>query len=485
MAAKSLDRINYKATYAVILLGVTAYSLLLSMVFPALPAIQRGLHTSQATATWVLTIYLLSASICTPIVGRIGDKVGKERMLVFALTMLGVGAILAGLSTSIGMLLFARAVQGAGGGVLPLSFGIIKDEFPKERVGFAVGFTSAILAVGSGVGTVAAGPLVQHFGWRSLFWVPLAMVFAAAIMAHLFVPESPVRMPGKINWFAALLLSIWLACLLVGVSKAPTWGWGSPVVLLLFVLALIFICVWISVEWRAKHPLIDMKMMRSKPVWTNNLVAFLIGIGMYASGAILPEYLQTPTNQGYGFGLSITMSSIYQLPNIVMMFIFGLWSGGISRRIGSKPTLLIGVAASAVGYLMLAFVSSTGIEVMVAAALLGMGFGLAFSALAHLIVSSVPDNQTGVAAGMNTNIRNIGGAIGAALVSSVIAATLQADGFPRKAGYVLAFGIMGVATIGGFIAALAMPTPPDEFANESDHVFHAELAGIAGADLVD
>ena len=468
-----------------ILLGVIAYSLLLSMVFPALPAIQRGLHTSEATATWVLTIYLLSASIFTPIVGRIGDKVGKEKMLAFSLMMLGVGAILAGLSTSIGMLLFARAVQGAGGGVLPLSFGIIKDEFPKDRVGFAVGFTSAILAVGSGVGTIVAGPLVEHLGFRSLFWIPLGMVIAAAIMAHFFVPESPVRMPGKINWVAAVLLSVWLVCLLVGVAQAPLWGWGSTKVLGLFALSAIVAFIWVRVEWRSKHPLIDMRMMRAKPVWTNNLVAFLIGIGMYSSGAILPEYLQTPASQGYGFGLSITMSSVYQLPNIVTMFIFGLWSGGISRRIGSKPTLIIGVAASSLGYALLALISSTPLEVMCASGLLGIGFGLAFSALAHLIVSAVPDTQTGVAAGMNTNIRTIGGAIGAAVVSSVLAATLQASGYATHAGYRLAFAIMSLSALAGLIIALTMPKPTDEFAGEADHVFHAETAVIAGANIVD
>jgi EmrB/QacA subfamily drug resistance transporter len=479
------NRPHYKVTYAVILLGVTAYSLLLSMVFPALPAIQKALHTSQATATWVLTIYLLSAAVCTPIVGRIGDKVGKNKMLVFATLMLAFGSVLAGLSTNIATLLFARAVQGAGGGVLPLSFGIIKDEFPEDRVGFAVGFVSAMLAVGAGAGTILAGPIVQHLGFRALFWIPLGMVLVAAFLAWRFVPDSPSKMPGKINWFAALLLSIWLICLLVPISKATSWGWGSPSVLGLFAISAVVAATWIRVEWRSPNPLIDMRMMKAKAVWTNNLVAFLIGIGMYASGAVLPAFLQTPSSHGYGFSASITMSSVYQLPNIITMFIFGLWSGHISDRIGAKPTLLLGVSSSVIGYSILATVPHSVVVVMVATGLLGTGFGLAFSAIAHLIVDAVPDNQTGAASGMNTNIRTIGGALGAAVVTSIIAATLQANGFPTIAGYHLAFGFMAFFTAAGLVAAFFLPKPAHEHEHDKDHVFHAEIAAIAGANLVD
>ena len=481
----SAARPHYKVTYAVILLGVTAYSLLLSMVFPALPAIQKALHTSQATATWVLTIYLLSAAICTPIVGRIGDKVGKNKMLVFALLMVAFGSVLGGLSNNIVTLLIARAVQGAGGGVLPLSFGIIKDEFPEERVGFAVGFVSAMLAVGAGAGTILAGPIVQHLGFRALFWIPLGMVIVAAVLAGKFVPDSPSKMPGKINWFAAFLLSIWLICLLVPISKATSWGWGSPSVLGLFAVAFVVALVWIRVEWRSKYPLIDMHMMKEKAVWTNNLVAFLIGIGMYASGAVLPEFLQTPVSQGYGFGASITQSSIYQLPNIITMFIFGLSSGRISDRIGAKPTLLLGVGSSVIGYGIMTTVPSSILMVMVATGLLGTGFGLAFSAIAHLIVDAVPDNQTGAASGMNTNIRTIGGALGAAVVTSIIAATLKVDGFPTKSGYHLAFGFMALLTAAGLVAAFFLPKPEHEHEHDQGHHFHAEIAAIAGADIVD
>jgi EmrB/QacA subfamily drug resistance transporter len=480
------ERANYKTTFAVVLLGVTAYGLLLSMVFPALPEIQRDLGISESTATWVLTIYLLSASIFTPILGRVGDKVGKERMLVVALGALAVGSVVAGLSRSIDVLLLGRFIQGMGGGVVPLAFGIIRDEFPAERVGFAVGLSSALLAVGSGIGTLVAGPIVNHLNFHFLFWIPLAMVIPAAIMAHLFVPESPVRTEGRISWTAALLLSAWLVALLVGVSEAPSWGWGSPKVLSLFVLAAALIVSWLVFEWRSDHPLIDMQMMRTKAVWTTNLAAFLIGIGMYSSAVILPELIQTPAASGYGFGASILTSSLYLLPQTALMFVFGLWSGSISNRIGSKTTLVIGISFSTVGYAMLAAFHAHPGEIIVAGGLLGVGFGLAFSALAHLIVQAVPDTQTGVASGMNANIRTIGGAIGSAVVASVLASVVLGSGLPKEVGYTWSFGFMALcAGCGVLTAAFLVPTPDHDFVDEHVHQIHAEIAMVPGATIVE
>src|SRR3954452_16421800 len=156
--ASETRRTHHQVTFAVLAAGVTAYALLQSLVTPVLPTIQHDLHTSQNTVTWVLTAYLLSASIFTPVLGRVGDMVGKERMLVVSLAALALGCLLAAIAPNIGVLILARVVQGIGGAVFPLSFGIIRDEFPAARVSTAVAAISAIVAVGGGLGIVLAGP---------------------------------------------------------------------------------------------------------------------------------------------------------------------------------------------------------------------------------------------------------------------------------------------------------------------------------------
>jgi EmrB/QacA subfamily drug resistance transporter len=480
------QRVSYRATFAVLVVGVSAYALLQSLVIPALPTIQASLHTSQSAVTWVVTAYLLSASICTPIIGRIGDMVGKERMLLVTLFALAVGSVVAGVAHSIGVMVVGRAIQGIGGGVLPLSFGIVRDEFPSDKVASGIGFLAAMTAVGGGIGLIIAGPIITSLNYHWLFWIPLIVIIVAAICTKLFVPESPVRTAGSINWLAAALMSGWLVALLLGVSEAPSRGWGSPLVLGLIALAGVGVSAWITVELRSRQPLIDMKMMRATPVWTNNLVSFLFGMGMYSVIAFLPEFLQTPTNQGYGFGASVISSGLYLLPLTAMMFLVGLCSGRIAARFGSKSAVVLGSAVSCGAYVMLAFAHTEPWELYVVSTMLGIGLGLAYSAMSNLIVHAVPPAQTGVASGMNANIRTIGGAMGAAVMSTIVTSTLLHSGYPAETGYTRGFLFLAIVTALAVVAAVFIPS--DRRAATSDtrtHISHAELAIIAGGTLTE
>jgi EmrB/QacA subfamily drug resistance transporter len=479
-------RVHYQATFVVLATAVATYALLQSLVIPVLPTIQAGLHTSQNTVTWVLTAYLLSASIFTPIMGRLGDMRGKEQMLLVALGALAVGSLLSALAASMPLMLVGRVIQGVGGGVVPLAFGIIRDEFPREKVAGAVGVIAALAAVGGGVGLVLAGPIVNLLDYHWLFWIPMIVLVLAAVAAKLVIPESPVRVPGRLNWVAALLMSGWLVALLVAISEAPSWGWGSARVIGLLVVAAVLAAVWIVVESRSDHPLIDMRMMRIPVVWTTNLVAVLFGVGMYATFAFLPEFLQTPTSAGYGFGLSITQSGLILLPLSVTMFAFGVASGRLTLRFGGKRVLVAGSAISVVPFLVLVFADDHQWEIVVAMALMGAGFGLAFSAMSNLIVEGVPRSQTGVASGMNANIRTIGGSIGAAVMSSIVAANVAPGALPPESGYTHGFEFLAAAAIAAALAATRVPSglrqlSPDEL---HDAMPHAELGMVAAGTLV-
>jgi EmrB/QacA subfamily drug resistance transporter len=481
----SIDRrTDYRVTFVVLCAGVSSFSLLQSMVNPVLPTIEAALGTDQATVTWVLTAYLLSASVFTPIIGRIGDKVGKERMLVVALSALAAGSLLAAVAPSVGVLIAARAIQGIGGGVLPLTFGIIRDEFPRDKVAGAVGTSAALLAVGGGFGLVLAGPIVNALSYHWLFWLPMIMTTVAALAAFFFVPESPERTPGRINVLSALLMSTWLVTLLLAVSQGHSWGWFSPVNVSLYVATALVLPIWIWAEAHSDSPLVDMKMMRIPTVWTVNLVALLFGMGMYSMFAFLPQFLQTPNDvTGYGFGATVTESGLLLLPQTVATFLAGLFSGRLAARFGSKPLLVAGAGLTSFATLGLVLVHEQIWQLLVETTLLGLAFGLAFAALSNLIVDAVPASQTGVASGMNANIRTVGGALGSAVIASVVTANAGADGLPLESGYTNGFTVLVVTS--GLAALVAVLVPVVKARTHGLPAGQAPITAESASELVD
>jgi EmrB/QacA subfamily drug resistance transporter len=452
-------RQHYGLTFAVLAVSGGTYALLQSLVAPALPEIQRDLHTSATSVAWILTAYLLSASVFTPIVGRLGDMFGKARTLVVVMAILSLGTLLAAVSTSIELLIVARVIQGIGGAIFPLAFGIIRDEFPRERVHHGIALISAILGVGGGLGIVLAGPIVSALSYHWLFWIPLVFTVTATIATVFFVPESPVRSPGRINWVGAFLLTAWLVCLLVGVSEGSPWGWGSPKTLGLFAAAVILLLAWIRNEDRTAEPLVDMTMMRIRGVWTVNAAAVLVGAGMYSSFVLIPEFVEMPTSTGYGFGATVTQAGLFMVPSTALMLFISPIAGRLAGRVGARLPLLLGAGATCASFLMLAFAHSQKWEIYVASALLGAGIGLAFASLANLIVAAVRPDQTGVATGMNTVMRTVGGAVGSTIGATVIAGTVVGSGLPTESGFALAFTLAAAACALAGVATLLVPAP--------------------------
>jgi EmrB/QacA subfamily drug resistance transporter len=449
------DRQHPGVTLAVLSIAGLSFALLQSMVAPALPDIQHTLGTSESTIAWLLTAYLLSASVATPIIGRLGDIYGKEKSLLVVLVVLALGTLISALASSVGVMIVGRVIQGAGGGIFPLGFGIIRDEFPAPRVAGGIGLMSALLGVGGGLGIVLAGPIVDSLSYHWLFWIPLAIVVVSAVLTWMFVPESPIKAPGRINWGAAALLSGGLAALLLAVSETTTWGWGSSRTIGLIAAGLVILTGWVSVELRAEHPLVDMNVMRSRPVWTTDLVAFLLGAGMYSSFIVLPQFVETSADAGFGFGASVSGAGLFMVPSTIAMLVVGPLAGPLQARFGSRLPLICGCASAAAAFAMLAVAHSRPFEVYLAAALLGIGIGLAFAAMANLIVEAVPADQTGVATGVNTITRTIGGAFGGQVVATIIAG----GGTPTEDAFVLAFSVIAGSLVLSILAALAIPRP--------------------------
>ncbi len=452
-------RQHYGITLAVLAISALAYAVSQTMVAPALPDIQHTLGVSQNAVTWVLTVYLLTASIATPVLGRLGDMFGKEKVLLWVLVGFGAGSVVAALSHTLPLLIAGRAIQGAGGAIFPLAFGIIRDEFPKEKVAQAIGLISATFGIGGGAGLVLAGVITESLNYEWIFWVAAIVIAIAVVMTHFFVPESPVRSgSARIDWTGAALLSVGLASLLLGVSQGNGWGWGSARVVGLFALAAVVLVVWVRFETRHPEPLVNMRMMRRRGVWTTNLVGLLVGYGMFSSFIMIPQFVQTSSAAGYGFDASVIEAGLFLLPSTTVMLAAGPLSGWMGARYGARVPLLLGTLICATSFGWLALEHAYEWQFLVGTAVMGLGIGFAFAAMANAVLESVSPTETGVATGMNTIMRTIGGSIGAQIAASIVTGSLIAGTtFPKESGYTEAFAISAIVLVVAALVALRIP----------------------------
>jgi EmrB/QacA subfamily drug resistance transporter len=439
------------------LVATLAFSLQQTMILPALPAFQRAYGVSPEAAAWLLTAFLLSAAIATPILGRLGDMHGKARMLLTALALFAAGSALAAVAGSFAVVLLGRTVQGTGGAIVPLAIGIVRDELPRERVAVAIGLLSSMLGIGGGAALVLAGLLVDHLGIGWLVWSGCIVTALAAVGTWAFVPESPVRTPARLDLAGAALLSVTLVALLLGVTEGNRLGWGSPAILALFVGGLATGGVWLAWEERCPEPLVDVRLMRRREVWTPNAAAAAVGAAMFGAFILIPQLAQAPRSTGYGFGDSVSAAGLVLLPSAVVMLFAGPLAGALGNRFGGRLPLCVGCIAAAVSYFWFAAFHATEWQLYIGSAFLGLGLGLSLSSMANLVVHAVPQAQTGIATAINMIARSIGGAVGAQVAAAVLTGSKLASGLPSESGYSTAFVLSGAAALAALLAATVVP----------------------------
>jgi EmrB/QacA subfamily drug resistance transporter len=460
------ERPSTGLTLAGLITAALAYALMQTFLIPALPHLQRDLGTSQSWVTWTVTAYLLTGAVATPLISRLGDQHGKVRLMLISLGVFLLGSVGAIVAWNIGSLIAFRAVQGVGGAIFPLSFAIIRDEFPREKMSMAMGLVSAVLGVGGGVGIALSGLVVDHLQWRWLFGLSAVIVALALVLVWRFVPESPVRAPASVDVPGALLLSGGLVALLLAFTEGQSWGWASAAILGLFGAAALLLIAWVLVEMKVPQPMVDMRMMSRRPVFFTNLTAMLSGFALYMTWVILPNFFQLPNGlpdslrgqADYGFGTSVTMAGVWILPTSAAVLFGGPVAGLIGRRHGSRGPLVAGMILLGLGAAGIALWHEQPWQVALAFSVCGWGIGFAFAAMPKLIADAVDASETGVANGMNMVVRTVGGVIGAQIGAVLLASHALAGGVPGEQGFVDAFWVSAVSgLLGAVTAALVLP----------------------------
>jgi MFS family permease len=432
-------------------------SLVQTLVLPLLPEFMRSFHASVSGVTWIFTATLLAGAVATPVLSRFGDMYGKKKMIMLAMALLVVGSLVGALSQSLGVMIVGRALQGISSALIPLSIGVIRDTFPRDRVASGIGVVSATLGVGGGLGLLVTGLIAQHTSsYRPVFWLSVIIWAIGLVLVGTLTHDTGQRIAARPDLLGAAVMAAWLVCLLLALSDAPTWGWGSAGVIGLFAAAVAGCALWVLIEMRTREPLIRLSLLAGpRSLWAN-LASLLLGFGLYAGFALFTNLVQTSRAEfGYGLSGSVLDVGLFLLPATVGMMIFGALAGRVQQRIGAAYALAAGSVLGGLGLAWLAISSSHVYDAVGYATMLGVGFGVGYAALGTLAVQHVSLDSSAIASGVNSLVRTAGGSVGAAVTASILASNvIHGTAVPSLHGYVISYVILAIGA--GLSAAAAL-----------------------------
>lgn len=411
------------AVLAVLAIAVGALE---NVPIPVLPLLQSELSLTTAQAALLSTTLILSGSVTGPITAKLADLYGGRRMLLVMTWIIVAGAGVSAAADSLPVMLVGQALQGIGVGILPVAFALVR-EFMKERLSLAVGLVTGPFIAGTGLGIVAAGPLADALGRRWVFLLPTLVVAALAIAAQCALPRrsSPgVRRAGRetLEWRGALLLTVALGTLMFNLSRIPRTGWLTTESLTLFTVMLVSGACWVAAERRATAPLIGLRLLGRRGVWSSAVVAAVLGAGSAVPAYLFPQLLAMPSQvAGFGFTASASQVSLYLFPAYLCAMFVGPLSGQLVRWCGSRVVVAAALLVTAVGLLFaVAWHSAPWHVVLGLVVAIGIGVGAAGTALYAGTVASVDPSDTGVATSVNMAARGIGAALGVQISAAVL-----------------------------------------------------------------
>ncbi|MFD9099189.1 MFS transporter [Streptomyces collinus] len=452
--------LHANAVVAVLALAGITVSLMQTLVIPIVPELPVYLHASASNAAWAVTATLLAAAVATPVAGRLGDMVGKRRMLLTSLLLLVIGSVVCALSDSLVPMIAGRSLQGLAAAVVPLGISIMRDELPPERLAGSTALMSASLGVGGALGLPAAAFIADHFDWHLLFWTSAALGVIALALVLVLVPESSVRGGGRFDLVGSLGMAVGLVSLLLAVSKGADWGWADGTTLGLFALAVVTLPAWGVFELRTAQPLVDLRTTARRQVLFTNLASIAFGFSMFAMALVLPQLLQLPTQTGYGLGRSMLTAGLVMAPQGLVMMATAPLSAMITKSRGPKTTLMTGAVIVAAGYVVNIVLMSEVWHLILSSCVIGAGVGFAYGAMPALIMGAVPASETAAANSLNTLMRSIGTSVASAVAGVILSQmtiSLGGHALPSENGFKVVMAIGAGAALLAFLLASFLP----------------------------
>jgi EmrB/QacA subfamily drug resistance transporter len=425
------------------------------VVTTALPSIHRELGGGIDSLEWTVNAYTLSFAVLLLTGAALGDRFGRRRMFSVGLAVFTLGSAAAALAPSIGALVAARSLQGAGGAlVTPLTLTLLSEAFPAGRRGVALGIWSGISGLGVALGPVIGGAVVDGISWHWIFWlnVPIGLVIAPLARLRLAESHGPA---GRVDLPGLVLASGGLFGIVYGLVRANALGWTSTTVLAALVGGAILLLAFIASERRTAAPMLPLDFFRSRAFSATNAVSLAMYFGMFGSIFLLAQFFQVV--QHY----SPLQAGLRTLPWTGMPMIVAPIAGVLSDRIGSRPLMFSGLAlqAAGLGWLVTVLAPGTPYTSFVGPFILaGAGMAMVFAPAANAVLSAVRPSQAGQASGATNAIRELGGVLGIAVLASVFTA---AGGYGTPALFVAglrpAVAVGAAVLAAGAVAALVVP----------------------------
>ena len=410
-------------TLAVLCLSLLVIGLDNTILNVALPTLVRDLHASQTQLQWIVDAYTIVYASLLLTTGSLGDKFGRKRALSVGLLMFGVGSLASAFSGSAGMLIAARGLAGIGGCIImPATLSILTNVFPSDERGKAIGIWAGVSGLGIVVGPTVGGYLLQHFWWGSVFLVNVPVMVVALVAGWFLVPDSRDPSSPRLDPLGTVLSAVGLVAVLYGVIESPAKGWGNTTVLSAFIAGAVIIGSFVWWELHSSHPMLDVRFFKNPRFSGASIAVTLIFFAMFGVMFFLTQYLQDV------LGFSALRAGVAFAPLAVVMMISAPNSARLTRRFGTKLVVSGGMVMVAASLLLLsrATVHSGYLLVGVVLGMLGAGMGFGMSPATESIMGSLPLAKAGVGSAVNDTTRQVGGALGVAVLGSITNAAYRA-----------------------------------------------------------